>query len=619
MLFYTNGEQLWDRNHALMPNGSGLRSHVSASQGTLVLRDLSGAKKYYLFTVDACENLLVAGLRYSVVDMMLRGGLGDIGLRKNVLVPSPSGPLTEKLTAVHHANGRDYWIVVHGWRTNEFYSYLFTAAGIAATPRVSAVGSVHQGGQGSRGNENAVGHLKASPDGHLLACAIRDQEFQLFNFDPATGAVSNARTLGFSAPYYYGAEFSPDGSKLYTTDLPGSTLYQIDIANNLSVTQIARTSAATGAVQRGPDGQLYVAMDQAPYLGVITKPNNAGSACGFIERGVSLGSGRSRIGLPNAAEVRNQFSAAITGDLAVCAGTILSLSGTSTLSAGAVQLAWDFGDPASGVANVATGPAVTHYYATAGKYVVTLTATTQNEQFTTMQTVVVSPLPTLSLGPRPLQLCSGASLTLTASAQPTGSTYRWQDGSTGTSYQVQAPGRYRLRVTSPQGCVVKDSVDVFVGPQPLVQLRPDTILCENSVLVLRVGPQPAGSTYRWQDGSTEASLVVRKPGTYSLEVRNTAGCVAQEAFVALAEPCPFTIPNIITPNGDRNNEYFVLEGLNAAAWNLTMFDRWGREIYRRTAYDNRWNAAGQPTGIYFYLLENPTTNQHFKGWVEVAR
>ena len=330
LLFYTNGEQLWDRNNTVTPNGSGLRSHISASQGVLALQDLTDAKKYYLFTVDAIQNYLAAGLRYSVVDMTLRGGLGDIGPRKNVLVPSPQSELTEKLTAVRHANGHDYWIVVHGWNTNEFYSYLFSAAGISTTPRVSAVGIVHSGGRGGFGTENSVGHLKASPNGRLLACAIRDEQFQLFDFDPATGTVSNARTVGFPAPYYYGAEFSPDGTKLYTTDLPGNSLYQIDIANQLAVVQVAHTSVPTGAVQRGPDGQLYVAMDRATYLGVITNPNGAGTTCGFVEQGVMLGDGVCRIGLPNLVDVRGQPSASITGSASICAGMAITLSGTTS-------------------------------------------------------------------------------------------------------------------------------------------------------------------------------------------------------------------------------------------------------------------------------------------------
>ena len=109
---YTNAEQVWDRTNTRMPNGQLTGSHFSATQGALLVPAPEQLGRYYLFTVDAQENRFVGGLRYSTIDMTLRGGLGDVELPKSVPVPVPGGGLlTEKLTAVLHANSRDYWIV----------------------------------------------------------------------------------------------------------------------------------------------------------------------------------------------------------------------------------------------------------------------------------------------------------------------------------------------------------------------------------------------------------------------------------------------------------------------------------------------------------------------------
>lgn len=91
------------------------------------------------------------------------------------------------------------------------------------------------------------------------------------------------------------------------------------------------------------------------------------------------------------------------------------------------------------------------------------------------------------------------------------------------------------------------------------------------------------------------------------------------AFIKLlATDCP-NLPNIITPNGDDSNQYFMLRGLNAPDWTLHMYNRWGRKIYSQQQYDNTWAATGQPDGIYYYLLTNTKTGQKIKGWVEVRR
>src|SRR5688572_26579429 len=82
LLFYTNGLKIWDKNHNIMPTGStgiGLDTIYSAAQGTVVACDISDINKYYVFTVEPNYYANTRGrLRYSVVDMSLNGGMGDV-------------------------------------------------------------------------------------------------------------------------------------------------------------------------------------------------------------------------------------------------------------------------------------------------------------------------------------------------------------------------------------------------------------------------------------------------------------------------------------------------------------------------------------------------------------
>ncbi|AMJ65170.1 hypothetical protein [Hymenobacter sp. PAMC 26628] len=143
---YSDGGRVWGRDHRVLPNGSGLwgslfpdsptPSPSYATQGALLVPVPGDAAGYYLFTLRAGEKSLTinvpaaayaSSLAYSQVDMRRNNGLGDV-------VPETKNRrlatgLTEKLTAVRHANGRDYWVLCHEWLSNAFVVYPVTAAG----------------------------------------------------------------------------------------------------------------------------------------------------------------------------------------------------------------------------------------------------------------------------------------------------------------------------------------------------------------------------------------------------------------------------------------------------------------------------------------------------------
>ncbi len=83
--------------------------------------------------------------------------------------------------------------------------------------------------------------------------------------------------------------------------------------------------------------------------------------------------------------------------------------------------------------------------------------------------------------------------------------------------------------------------------------------------------------------------------------------------------CPGFLPNIITPNDDIFNEYFVFENTKYGKWSLTVFNRWGEQVYFSDDYQNDWNGNGLPNGFYYYKLSSVALNSEVKGWVEVRR
>src|SRR6186713_1424963 len=97
LLFYTNGEFVWNSNHNLMPNGNGLWGQYSSCQSSLIVPVPGNSTNYYVFTTDAATGGFPnAGMMaYSIVDMSLAGGLGDVTVKNVALFDTT----TEKLTA----------------------------------------------------------------------------------------------------------------------------------------------------------------------------------------------------------------------------------------------------------------------------------------------------------------------------------------------------------------------------------------------------------------------------------------------------------------------------------------------------------------------------------------
>lgn len=300
LLFYSDGSSIWDRNHNVMPNGSGLNGSLTCSQSALFVPFPANDSLYFLFTPPD-EFTLPGFFCYSIIDMTLNNGYGDV-TNKNTQLFSPS---TEKVTAVRHANGSDIWVIGHSYNNADFYAYLITSAGINPAPVISTAGSVHTGG-----SANKEGIMKASPCGDKIALTVTNDAFvELFDFDNSTGIVSNAIHLGNFMPNntwpLYGVEFSPGGSRLYVTQEQPAVLVQYNllagspsaiIASADTIKMLSGTSMFT-ALQTGPDGKIYISRFTAFFLACINNPDSLGTACNFTDTAVTLSSGGAH-GLP---------------------------------------------------------------------------------------------------------------------------------------------------------------------------------------------------------------------------------------------------------------------------------------------------------------------------------
>ena len=648
LLFYTNGIQAWNKLHQPLANGLGLGGYAgasevtpnSATQGVAVVARPGSTTEYYIFALDAAENGLRNGLVYSTVDMGQQGGLGEV-VSKAVSLPVPAGDgrMTEKMAIVRHANQRDIWIVVHGWNSNVFYSFLLTGAGINSAPVLSAAGNVHQTtaqfsvngvdpGNNANKTHAAIGCMKISPDGRGLALAQYESgQVQVFDFNCGTGTVSNPRTLDTSLPAAYGVAFSPNSNLVYACN--GSEVRQYDLLSQQK-TRINPASTGVQSLQLGPDGKIYG--NQNSSLSVIATPDQLGVACGYTTRAVELAPNQSLYGLP-AVLVRPPVSAAplITFGVMgteVCVGETTSFAAAIFPALPGAAITWDFGEPASGNLNTAVGAAVGHRYASAGSYSATMTVrSTTGVQYTYTQVIrILTPFTGhIQVGISGGVLCTGSYALLSLPSGYLNATVTWSDGSHGLGTTVRTSGTHWVDVSVAPQCTVRDSVRINFLPGVVVRpIGPDRKIPCNGTVVLNATSLTAGTTYRWQDGSTKPTFTASLSGSYFVTLTGPNGCTGNSAVRLTAEQCAVVapavvIPNVITPNGDTDNEWFKLQGVDARTATVRIYNRWGKAVYEQESYANNWNADRQPAGLYYYWVFIPATKQQYKGWMEVIK
>lgn len=526
LLFYTDGVRVYDRTHAVM-SGSPLVSYGTASstQGALITPKPGSPNHYYVFSLEQVySGSVYCRLAYSEVDMTLAGGLGDVVT--STRGTSMTNRLSEKMIAVPGSNC-DIWVLVHRIDSTIFLAYNISSAGISS-PVVSTVGTfTATGGLGGYG----VGVMKASPDSRTLVTqsysgGTRGQGTEIYDFNPATGVVSNVRVLD-SLLTQYGAEFSPDNTKLYTQG--GSNLYQYDLsAGTAAAIRATRTSITTGSgypqMRLGPDNKIYlVGMGSTGFLDVINNPNVAGTGCGYAARAVTLVSGTSGVfGLPSMyVDVAGGDTTYYRHDTTAC----IPISGSIRIGSHISDTAYVWNDGVTTSTRTITTP---------GQYwVISHNACTYN-----VDSIYVStPRPTSNTFRHDTSICRLIP-NIRLNARAGWPFYEWNTGSTSTSLTVATSGTYWIKVYDSCLNSVTDTYHVaFIAPDTIINSSHDSAICITA-RTMRLNAPPGGfSSYYWSTGSTASSITVSATGSYILYAYQ--GCnVYVDTFHVLFIPEP---------------------------------------------------------------------------------
>ncbi|HLO60057.1 MAG TPA: gliding motility-associated C-terminal domain-containing protein [Bacteroidales bacterium] len=222
-------------------------------------------------------------------------------------------------------------------------------------------------------------------------------------------------------------------------------------------------------------------------------------------------------------------------------------------------------------------------------------------------TLIRVSLPDPSMG-ADVSLCTGQ----THLFEPDGDyiSYEWQDHSTGSAFTATATDTITLHVIDEYACEGYDTVIVTMHDNPVVNLGPDTVLCEGNTLMLDAG---GFENYEWSTGQTGNPVEIHEgAGVVSVIVTDINGCEGTDQ-VTIRDCSPenlLVIPNAFTPNDDGHHDTWLIKNINMFPdADIQVFDRWGRRVYQSDGGSGReWDGKGPngkdlPVENYYYVID----------------
>ncbi|KQC33908.1 secreted protein containing PKD domain protein [Nonlabens sp. YIK11] len=602
LLFYTDGSTVYNRNHEIMVNGTGLKGNSSSTSSAVAVPFPESSNLFYIFTVDTDDLVyrLAEGMHYSIVDMTLDNGNGAILQdSKNTQVLERT---SEKLTAIENGTNTGYWIITQF--EDKFYSYELTASGLSMSPVVSQVDPFIELLDFFITNVDVAamrGYIKVNSSGTKLAAAhfsnntladfdgitsilearslayAQGGELYIYDFDNNTGVVSNPVPLltREDEGSYYGIEFSPDGNYLYAEvdylrpstrsifEFVGGEIAQFD----LNATDIAASKRTIyqdqnqlfrGALQLGIDGKIYHSRINQNALSVISNPNdnNIPVNYGFNEQPLQPGT-LSVYGLPIFVQsFFQEFEIKLENG---CDGDAISYSlETNTQD---YDVAWDFGDPALGSANSSSDREGTIEFSSAGNYEVTAVVSTLFQTITLTNTITIYPQVQIN----------DLDLNLTECDLGPNATFFDLSGIAASINPIQD-----------QNVSIHETRDAAI----------DNTNAINATLPFLID-------------SSEQTLYVRVANENCFEI--------VELLLTVVK-CPVQVFNTLTPNNDGANDSLQINGLRDIYddFRISIFNRYGRLVWNGDTTTANWdgtsNVAGTngdllPAGTYYYVIQ----------------
>ncbi len=252
---------------------------------------------------------------------------------------------------------------------------------------------------------------------------------------------------------------------------------------------------------------------------------------------------------------------------------------------------------------------------------------------------ITSPPLTVTMSPD-VQICPGDSIQISVSSQGGYGQHFyqwWHSGETTTTVWVNPS------VTSVYTVSVSDECQTFTveGSTEIEVIKPTADFTVTSNLIFNNVPiqfqnlSQDAISYEWFFGDGNQSTFVNPTNVYdnwgpyviTLIATDHLGCKDTiQKPLNIEEEWYIYVPNTITPDGDRLNNYFSASTVGIASLTVRVFNRWGEEIFsshdKRFAWDGTYKGVYVPDGTYTYIINfitNSGRERDISGHVNVLK
>ena len=213
--------------------------------------------------------------------------------------------------------------------------------------------------------------------------------------------------------------------------------------------------------------------------------------------------------------------------------------------------------------------------------------------------------------------------------------YTWSTSDTTNFIDVLNADQYSVFIQDAFGCQLTLDADINQPDSLMVELYSPTLLDDFNISVFGGTDGSIESTveggsgnyiYQWSTGDNSDYITDLPQGSYNLTVTDENSCTTNAKIVLFA-PRELAIPEGLSPNGDGDNDFYVIKGINVYPNNeITVFNRWGNIVYQQSGYNNEWqgtNNQGEslPDGTYFVIFQpsNSAGVEPLTGYIDLRR
>ncbi|MBV8328379.1 T9SS type A sorting domain-containing protein [Chryseobacterium sp.] len=326
LLFYMNGEKIWNRDNQVMPNGTLLAPYQNDSaQQLAIVKNPANSMQYYVF-ITGESNGMSNKISYSIVDMSL-GAIGYNGAplgdvvqgAKTIPVLSNTGQTftSEAITVVPNVLDESFWVLIPNG--TKLYSYKVSHQGISnGNPVVSDLNFPVNLGSSKyysiKPSAKIPNNYNHSYSHYICVSYFNDTATpnptftnKVYSFNSSTGMITPDYSLQIDGIRGYVPEFNKNASVLF---LGHRNIHAIDLVNstpsNVQHMEIYHPAVDPQfeelGIQRNKYGDIYISRSNNIYLGKILNPDVYGPSMGVNMSAVPLAAGGTRYGLPQPVE-----------------------------------------------------------------------------------------------------------------------------------------------------------------------------------------------------------------------------------------------------------------------------------------------------------------------------